>query len=160
MINKNITQLNFYNRFYLFSFFSRFEAEISRPSLPNMFIPSQVARPIIGSNTYSQTQQKLHDQLPIISVPPPPIMPSFIQSFTSSSLAMPGQHILPEKSYSTEPTPVVLSSAPKLYTNRPTVSRIEIPVVSSAPAVSFILFFLLLHFNTFFSLDRYISHSI
>lgn len=132
---KNITQLNFYNRFiYIF----RFEAEISRPSLPNMFIPSQVARPIIGSNTYSQTQQKLHDQQPIISVPPPPNIPSFIQSFTSSSLSMPGQHILPEKSYSTEPTPVVLSSAPKLYTNRPTVSRMEIPVVSSAPAVSFI----------------------
>lgn len=101
-----------------------------------MFIPSQVARPIIGSNTYSQTQQKLHDQQPIISVPPPPNIPSFIQSFTSSSLSMPGQHILPEKSYSTEPTPVVLSSAPKLYTNRPTVSRMEIPVVSSAPAVS------------------------
>lgn len=106
-----------------------------------MFIPSQVARPIIGSNTYSVTQQslqKLHDLQPIIhSVPPPPNLPSFIQSFSSSSLAMPGQHILPEKSYSTEPTPVVLSSAPKLYTNRPTVSRMEIPIVSSAPAVSF-----------------------
>ncbi|KAG4066072.1 hypothetical protein HA402_001319 [Bradysia odoriphaga] len=98
---------------------SRFEAEISNPSL---FVPHQV-RPIIGSSTYSQVQQKLQNQpsLPSatnvsLSVPPPPNPPAFISTF------MPHAHEMPEKSYNSEPTPVVLSSAPKLYTNRPTVS--------------------------------------
>lgn len=85
-------------------------------------MPHQV-RPIIGSSTYSQVQQKLQNQpsLPStnvsLSVPPPPNPPAFISTF------MPHAHSeMPEKSYNSEPTPVVLSSAPKLYTNRPTVS--------------------------------------
>lgn len=97
----------------------RFEAEISNNSL---FVPHQV-RPIIGSSTYSQVQQKLQNQpsLPSsnvsLSIPPPPNPPAFISTF------MPHVHNeMPEKSYNSEPTPVVLSSAPKLYTNRPTVS--------------------------------------
>lgn len=96
--------------------FFRFEAEISNNSL---FVPHQV-RPIIGSSTYSQVQQKLQNQpaMPsnLSSVPPPPNPPAFISTF------MPHVNEMPEKSYNSEPTPVVLSSAPKLYTNRPTVS--------------------------------------
>ncbi|XP_055711205.1 RNA-binding protein 42 [Phlebotomus papatasi] len=92
---------------------SRFEAEIATPPV-NMFIPSQVKQqPIINSSTYSQVQQKLS------SVPPPPVPPMIIPPFTPPVVAQPQQI---EKSYSTEPTPVVLSSAPKLYTNRPSPS--------------------------------------
>lgn len=97
-------------------FSSRFEAEISNV---NMFVPSQV-RPIIGSNTYNQVQQKLNEApVPQPTHPPQqPYIPQYI----------PPQVELPEKSYNTEPTPVVLSSAPKLYGNRPSVgAQIELP---------------------------------
>lgn len=67
-------------------------------------------------------QQKLNQQP--ISVPPPPMPPpAFIPTFVPSTNEM------PEKSYSSEPTPIVLSSAPKLYTSRPTM---EIPLVQQA----------------------------
>lgn len=106
--------------------FHRFEAEISTPSSSsNPFVPSQL-RPIIGSNTYSQVQQKLQlHPPPTISKPPtthqlpnrlPPMTtapPSFMPTFLPPSMDQ------QEKSYSSEPTPVILSSAPKLYTNRP-----------------------------------------
>lgn len=98
-----------------------------------MFVPHQL-RPIIGANTYNQVQQKLQQQpaatttVPQISVPPPPMPPAFISTF------MPPQAVPPEKSYSSEPTPVVLSSAPKLYNNRPmSIQPSEIPVVHQAP---------------------------
>lgn len=102
---------------------SRFEAEISTSNqLTTMFVPSQVARPVIAANTYNQVQQKLSQQP--ISVPPPPMPPpAFIPTFVPSSMEM------PDKSYSSEPTPVVLSSAPKLYTNR---QPVEIPVVNQS----------------------------
>lgn len=96
-----------------------------------MFVPSQVSRTIIGSNTYSQVQQRL--QSTPSSIPPPPI-PPFIPAFGPSSAVLMSQDV-PEKNYSTEPTPVVLSSAPKLYTNRPTVSKMEFSSVPQAPAV-------------------------
>lgn len=92
-----------------------------------MFVPSQL-RPIIGSNTYNQVQQKLQQApQPLsqahISAPP---APAFISSFQSTS-------DFPEKSYSSEPTPVVLSSAPKLYVAKP-VSQLEMPMVG-APSI-------------------------
>lgn len=118
----------------IINFDFRFEAEISGASSSsagnNMFVPSQL-RPIIGANTYSQVQQKLQQHpapKPIIAqpmlnnVPPPPMAPSFIPSFVSPGDSM------PEKSYCSEPTPVVLSSAPKLYTNRLSINPTEIPV--------------------------------
>lgn len=113
-----------------------------------MFIPSQVSRTIIGSNTYSQVQQKLHQNIPTgSSIPPPPTPPTFISTFNSSILM---SQELPEKSYSTEPTPVVLSSAPKLYTNRPTVSsKLEIHSVPQAPPVSILV--LIIYIKTKFS---------
>lgn len=99
-------------------------------------------RPIIGSNTYSQVQQKLQLHPPIkpnigppmlSNVPPPPIPPAFISTF------MPQQHdhnAPPEKSYNSEPTPVVLSSAPKLYNNRPmAIQPNEIPMIHQQPHV-------------------------
>lgn len=120
----------------------RFEAEISgSSSTNNLFVPHQL-RPIIGSNTYSQVQQKLQQHPPskaqnnvvatmVSSVPPPPIPPAFIPTFMPQSNDQP-----PEKSYSSEPTPVVLSSAPKLYTNRPmSIQPSEVPVINQAPQV-------------------------
>jgi len=110
----------------------RFEAEISKTS--NVFIPSQIARTVIGSNTYSQVQEKLqrHPQ----TVPPPPIPPSFLPSYIPPPSVVINEI---EKSYNSEPTPVVLSSAPKLYTNRPTVGimpqKIELPVMHSAVSI-------------------------
>lgn len=121
----------------------RFEAEISgvsggNPNQNGLFIPPQL-RPIIGSNTYKQVQQKLQQHPPtmgkpppalnhqhMINVPPPAIPPpmlpppSFIPTFSNNA------H--PEKSYNSEPTPIVLSSAPKLYTNRLGVNPTETPV--------------------------------
>lgn len=118
-------------------------------------MPHQV-RPIIGSSTYSQVQQKLQNQPPtqnVLSVPPPPNPPAFISTF------MPHVHNeMPEKSYNSEPTPVVLSSAPKLYTNRPTVSmphtHAEIHHVNPSSQVG-IFSFLQCHqcFKCFFLLD-------
>lgn len=62
------------------------------------------------------------------NVPPPPIPPSFVPTF------MPHEHSAPpEKSYCSEPTPVVLSSAPKLYTNRMSIKPTEMPI---APQVT------------------------
>lgn len=125
---------------------SRFEAEISKATGPssntslNPFIPSQV-RTVIGSQTYNQVQQKL------ATVPnriPPPPVPPFLPTF---STAMSQQHAVPEKSYSTEPTPAVVSSAPKLYNARPTVGtlpKVETstsssigPSISSTPVQSY-----------------------
>lgn len=96
-----------------------------------MFIPSQVKQqPIINSSTYSQVQQKLS------SVPPPPVPPMIIPPFTPPVVAQPQQI---EKSYSTEPTPVVLSSAPKLYTNRPSPS-VSAPVQPAVMDISSLQF--------------------
>lgn len=111
----------------------RFEAEISKATGPtsstssNPFIPSQV-RTVIGSQTYNQVQQKL------ATVPnriPPPPVPPFLPTY---STPMPQQHAAPEKSYSTEPTPAVVSSAPKLYNARPTVGTL--PKVDTSTASS------------------------
>lgn len=89
------------------------------------------------ANTYNQVQQKLQQHPlpkpgpapPLNNVPPPPIAPAFMPTF------MPHEHSAPpEKSYSSEPTPVVLSSAPKLYTNRLSINpEISTPV---APQVT------------------------
>lgn len=124
---------------------SRFEAEISKATGPsgntNPFIPSQV-RTVIGSQTYNQVQQKL------ATVPnriPPPPVPPFLPTYSTS---MSQQHAAPEKSYSTEPTPAVVSSAPKLYNARPTVGtlpKVETsassssigPTISSTPVQSY-----------------------
>lgn len=112
--------------------FNRFEAEISSgssTSSSNMFVPSQVARTVIGSNTYSQIQQKLA-QHP--NVPPPPVPP--FQFIPPPQMLM-SQSQLPEKSYSTEPSPVILSSAPKLYASRPTVGN-QTPPSNSTPTIN------------------------
>lgn len=112
----------------------RFEAEISKATGPsgstasNPFIPSQV-RTVIGSQTYNQVQQKL------ATVPnriPPPPVPPYLPTY---STPIPQQHAAaPEKSYSTEPTPAVVSSAPKLYNARPTVGTL--PKVETSTASS------------------------
>lgn len=118
-----------------------FEAEIAgasstvNPSTNGLFIPHQL-RPIIGVNTYKQVQQKLQQQPigkpptisqpPMMTVPPPAIPPpAFVPAFANN--------MHPEKSYNSEPTPIILSSAPKLYTNR-RVTPAETPV----PQVQFI----------------------
>lgn len=118
---------------------NRFEAEISGAELPhalnpnNMFIPHQL-RPVVCANTYSQVQQKLQQHPPtkpmpmLNNVPPPPIAPTFVPTFMAQDRSAP-----PEKSYSSEPTPVVLSSAPKLYTNRLSVNPTEKPVAPQVP---------------------------
>lgn len=104
---------------------SRFEAEISKPATAapnrNLFVPNQV-RPIIGSNTYSQVQQKLN-QAPISRVPAPPpapVPPSFLSTFVPTSADAP------------KATPVVLSSAPKFYQSRQSVN---ISQVAAAPHI-------------------------
>ena len=78
-------------------------------------------RTVIGSGTYNQVQRRLASAPPKVPPPPiPPIMPPFI----------PPPQVL-EKSYSTEPTPVIVSSAPKLYAARPTVGvqpKVEPPI--------------------------------
>lgn len=123
-----------------------------------MFVPSQVSRTIIGSNTFAHVQQRLHHAPPApapatISAPPMPA-PSFISTFGPSSYH---DHV-PEKSYSTEPTPVVLSSAPKLYTNRPTVtSKIEISSVPQVPPVSIYFILSLILLNFYYQIDHIIK---
>lgn len=124
----------------MFSKLFRFEAEISGASSgsssgPNsMFIPHQL-RPVVCANTYSQVQQKLQQHpppklLPVLNnVPPPPIAPSFVSTFIPQEH---GAH--PEKSYNSEPTPVVLSSAPKLYTNRLSINPTESPIAPQVMA--------------------------
>ncbi|XP_055593893.1 RNA-binding protein 42 [Uranotaenia lowii] len=124
---------------------SRFEAEISKAtaSIPssgsssNPFIPSQV-RTVIGSQTYNQVQQKLATHP--TRIPPPPV-PPFLPTYSTLSgshgqqhHSQQQQHHAPEKSYSTEPTPVVVSSAPKLYNARPTVGAL--PKVENTPGSS------------------------
>ncbi|CAD6991739.1 RNA-binding protein 42 [Ceratitis capitata] len=125
---------------------SRFEAEISKPtSQPtrNLFVPSQV-RPIIAANTYSQVQQKLQQQpshttastpatsssftpvqAPRISVPPPTIPPpTFMSTFVPTQANSNGGVLksgVPPSS-SMMATPVVVSSAPKLYQSRQSVN--------------------------------------
>ncbi|XP_065363156.1 RNA-binding protein 42 [Calliphora vicina] len=118
---------------------SRFEAEISKPattaapSTRNLFVPNQV-RPIIAANTYSQVQQKLQQQPtntassvappsmpPRITVQPPPIPPpAFMPTF------VPTQAVKTHVPVTT--TPVVLSSAPKLYQSRQSVNVPSVPV--------------------------------
>lgn len=125
---------------YVYVPLNRFEAEISGATISNasnpnnLFIPHQL-RPVVCANTYSQVQQKLQQHPPVKSappmlnnVPPPPIAPAFMPTF----MAPPEHSALPQKSYSTEPTPVVLSSAPKLYTNRLSINPTEKP---AAPQV-------------------------
>lgn len=113
----------------------RFEAEISGAANANansMFIPHQL-RPVVCANTYSQVQQKLQQHPPVKpiqmlnNVPPPPVIPAFMPTFMAQEHSEP-----PEKSYSSQPTPVVLTSAPKLYTNRLSVNPTEKP---AAPQV-------------------------
>lgn len=119
---------------------SRFEAEISKPaSAPtttrNLFVPSQV-RPIIAANTFS-VQQKLQQQPPVttsaaaasaaatprISVPPPPIPPpAFMPTFVPTQIS--------KSSTTVNTTPVVLSSAPKLYQSRQSVNVPTVPVAA------------------------------
>ncbi|TMW49482.1 hypothetical protein DOY81_005436 [Sarcophaga bullata] len=121
---------------------SRFEAEISKPATAtpttrNLFVPNQV-RPIIAANTYSQVQQKLQQQPTVtvsaaavtaapsappsrISIPPPPIPPpAFMPTF------VPTQAVKTSTAVTT--TPVVLSSAPKLYQSRQSVNVPSVPV--------------------------------
>lgn len=113
---------------------SRFEAEISAApttSAPpsGLFIPHQVKQPIIGANTYRQVQQKLSSSAP--PPPPPVILPPYVPPQMQQQL----NYGMPEKIYSSQPTPVVLSSAPKLYTNRtpstlPTGPQMDLHTVS------------------------------
>ncbi|XP_023307836.2 RNA-binding protein 42 [Lucilia cuprina] len=119
---------------------SRFEAEISKPASAatttrNLFVPNQV-RPIIAANTYSQVQQKLQQQptttasavvaappniQPRLTVQPPPIPPpAFMPTF------VPTQAVKAAAPVTT--TPVVLSSAPKLYQSRQSVNVPSVPV--------------------------------
>lgn len=90
-----------------------------------MFIPHQVKQTVIGANTYRQVEQKLS-----ISAPPPP--PPVIQPFVPPQMQPQHNYNMPEKTYtSSQPTPVVLSSAPKLYTNR-TPSTLPTPMMDIA----------------------------
>lgn len=135
---------------------SRFEAEISKPAPStttashNLFVPSQV-RPIIAANTYNQVQQKLQQQPgggvnttssgapapPRISVPAPPIPPAtlFLPTFVPTQTANNTNTsvINATKQAAVNPaTPVVLSSAPKLYQSRQSVN---VPTVATAPHI-------------------------
>ncbi|XP_068155619.1 RNA-binding protein 42 [Drosophila tropicalis] len=108
---------------------SRFEAEISKPPARNLFVPNQV-RPVIAANTYNNVQQKLQHPTSSggarLTVPPPPMppAPSFMSTFVPTGSAGPAKPIVA--------TPVVLSSAPKLYQCRQSV---HVPTVA-APATS------------------------
>lgn len=86
------------------------------------FIPHQVKQPIIGANTYRQVQQKLSSSAP----PPPP--PVILPPYVPPQMQPQPNYGMPEKPYSNQPTPVVLSSAPKLYTNR-TPSTLPAPTI-------------------------------
>ncbi|XP_011197111.1 RNA-binding protein 42 [Zeugodacus cucurbitae] len=133
-------------RRYIEDELSRFEAEISKPaSQPtrNLFVPSQV-RPIIAANTYNQVQQKLqqHPQgmstssttstssfaslqvNPRVAVAPtvlPP--PTFMSTFVPTQVNNSGQlKTATPSTTSITATPVVVSSAPKLYQSRQSVN--------------------------------------
>ncbi|XP_037946658.1 RNA-binding protein 42 [Teleopsis dalmanni] len=115
---------------------SRFEAEISKPTttipVRNLFVPNQV-RPIIAANTYTTVQQKLQQQ-PINILGPSPVSapsrpapappPAFLPTFVPTQVT----GMAPKQS-SIASTPIVLSSAPKLYQSRQTVN------VPSAPHI-------------------------
>ncbi|XP_039953482.1 RNA-binding protein 42 [Bactrocera neohumeralis] len=126
-------------RRYIEDELSRFEAEISKQtSQParNLFVPSQV-RPIIAANTYNQVQQKLqqHPQAttisstvqvtPRVTVAPPVIPPpTFMSTFVPTQVNNTGGQL---KAVAPSPTaitatPVVVSSAPKLYQSRQSVN--------------------------------------
>ncbi|XP_055386386.1 RNA-binding protein 42 [Condylostylus longicornis] len=131
---------------------SRFEAEISKTQ-STMFVPSQL-RPVIGSSTFNQVQQKLNQQHhnsisnsqsvnstntttttsnskhSSMVVPPPPMPPAFLSTFVPSTTS--GSTETTSKAYSTEPSPIVLASAPKLYTSRTTTMH---TTHSSVPAI-------------------------
>ncbi|EDW97743.1 RNA-binding protein 42 [Drosophila yakuba] len=112
---------------------SRFEAEISKPPARNLFVPNQV-RPIIAANTYHNTQNKLQHHQGIggsrLTVPPPPIPPppTFMSTFVPTGSG--GGSSASSKPMSA--TPVVLSSAPKLYQCRQSV---HVPTVAVAPSI-------------------------
>lgn len=119
------------NKFYCISILIRFEAEISSA---NLFVPHQVRPTIIGSNTYSQVQQKLQNQPSTTVVSAASAVAAATASSQPQSVAQPAfistfmPHTeMPEKSYNSEPTPVVLSSAPKMYIQRPTISLPQPP---------------------------------
>lgn len=91
-------------------------------------------RPIIAANTFSTVQQKLQQPLSvttpcnpptvapprITSLPPPPIPPpAFMPTFVPTQIT---------KSAPAITTPVVLSSAPKLYLSRQSVNVPTVPV--------------------------------
>ncbi|EDV35280.1 uncharacterized protein Dana_GF11626 [Drosophila ananassae] len=117
---------------------SRFEAEISKPPARNLFVPNQV-RPIIAANTFNNVQQKLQQHQPSgsgtrLTVPPPPIPPppTFMSTFvpTGTSGGSSSSNSAPSKPLTA--TPVVLSSAPKLYQCRQSV---HVPTVATAPSI-------------------------
>lgn len=122
----------------------------------NLFVPSQV-RPIIAANTYHQVQQKLQQKSKAevdrinqvtmggntmtlsaptvfsssrISVPPPPMPPSFLATFVPTQVAKDHQAGATNKLTAignnngtigvnnVPTTPIILSSAPKLYQSR------------------------------------------
>jgi hypothetical protein len=87
---------------------SRFEQEIAKPATTNMFVP----RTVIRSNTFAQVQQRMQ------SIPPPPIPPNLPPFLPPPMLNERQQNHTPS-----EPTPVIVCSAPKLYSSRPTVSK-------------------------------------
>ncbi|XP_013119515.1 RNA-binding protein 42 [Stomoxys calcitrans] len=127
---------------------SRFEAEISKPATTtrNLFVPNQV-RPIIAANTYNQ-QKIQQEQLPpivatatvaapavvapprISTVPPPPIPPpTFMPTFVPTQIT--------KSAAPAVTTPVVLSSAPKLYVSRQSVSVPAVPAPIDINAIQF-----------------------
>ncbi|KAH8369205.1 hypothetical protein KR009_004315 [Drosophila setifemur] len=119
---------------------SRFEAEISKPPARNLFVPNQV-RPIIAANTYSNVQHKLQQHLPLsmgnggtsrLTVPPPPIPPppTFMSTFVPTGSGSSSSNSVPMKPMAA--TPVVLSSAPKLYQCRQSV---HVPTVAPSPSI-------------------------
>lgn len=117
---------------------SRFEAEISKPAAPtrNLFVPSQV-RPIIAANTYNQVQEKLQRQPEVstassapITVPPPPMPPpAFIHTFVPTQVS---NNTNAQTSQKPTATPIILSSAPKLYQSRQSVN---VPSIASGPHI-------------------------
>jgi RNA recognition motif. (a.k.a. RRM, RBD, or RNP domain) len=96
----------------MFTFFCRFESEISqvansRPAPSrNLFVPSQVKQ----FNAYNTAPQR-----PTISRPPMHINPHHQQA--------------PSFNSTFQPAPVILSSAPKLY-SRPNVPTVESPIAA------------------------------
>lgn len=99
-----------------------FEAEISKASTTSntlAFVPHQIARPqtVIGANTFNQVQQRLQTQVPRPSVPPPPLMPN-----APPLNAIPPPPIPAFLQPKPQPTPAVVTSAPKLYRATPTVN--------------------------------------